>query len=143
MRRSLSWVLLTAAALGLAAAPARAQDESRLISTPAERFQMAPGGVDMRTGRFVYDDTDLAIGGGAQNGGLALSRTLTQPVSGHVNPFGNLSHNWDIMIAERMINIEHPGQAAGDYQIEVHFGGRSQTFRSRFQRRRRGRDQRL
>ena len=69
----------------------------------------------------------------AQDGGLVLSRTLTQPVLGHVNPFGNLSHNWDIMVAERMINIENPGQAAGDYQIEVHFGGRSQTFRSRFQ----------
>ena len=127
MKRRLAWALV-AGALGLAAAPARAQDESRLINTPAERFQMAPGGVDMRTGRYVYDETDLAIGG-AQDGGLVLKRTLTQPVSGHVNPFANLSHNWDIMITERIINVEQP---EGYYQIEVHFGGRSQTYRSRF-----------
>ena len=36
---------------------------------------MAPGGVDMRTGRYVYSETDLSIGG--EGGGLTLTRTLS------------------------------------------------------------------
>ena len=86
------------AMLAALAAPAAAQEqgETRLISTPAETFAMAPGGVDMRTGRYVYNETDLAIGG--ESGALALTRTMTQPVPGHANPFANLSHNWDIMM---------------------------------------------
>lgn len=120
------------AALAALATPARAQEqgESRLISTPAETFAMTPGGVDMRTGRYAYSETDLTIGGeGSQ--GLTLARTMTQPVNGHVNPFANLSHNWDIMVSERRINIDQPSAPGTDYRIMVHYGGRSQTFEAR------------
>jgi RHS repeat-associated protein len=108
-------------------APARAQGESRLINTPAESFVMAPGGVDMRTGRYVYSETDLSIGG---EGGLALTRTMTQNIPGHGNPFGNLSHNWDITISELRIQYDNPQLSGNDFRIFVNFGGRSQTFKS-------------
>ena len=106
-----------------AAVPAAAQETSKLINTPAEKFAIAPGGVDMRTGRYAYSETDLSIGG--ESGGLALTRILAADVKGHANPFGNLSHNWDIMVSEK-----RPDGA--DFQINVHYGGRSQTFRSRY-----------
>ena len=88
----------------------------------------------MRTGRFVYNETDLAIGGDAGGGGLALTRTMSQSVDGHGNPFANLSHNWDIMITEQRIDFDNPAHSGAgypDYQINVHFGGRSQTYRGR------------
>lgn len=128
--------LLTAAiACGLAALPALAQESGggRLINTPAEHFAIAPGGVDMRTGRYVYNETDLAIGGGATGGGLVLSRTMAESIAGHANPFGNLAHNWDIMISEMMVDPDNPGTDGTAYQIAVHFGGRSHTYRSRIQ----------
>jgi RHS repeat-associated protein len=127
--KAASWALLAFGAL----APAAAQEpgETRLINTPADTFLMAPGGVDMRTGRFVYNETDLNIGG--ESGGLALTRTMTQSVDGHGSPFANLSHNWDIMITELRINYDNPGRSGIDYQINVHFAGRSQTFRGRQQ----------
>jgi len=124
-------ILLVTLALATGSTPASAQDASTttLINTPAEQFLRTPGGVDMRTGRFAYDETDLTIGGG--DGALTLARTMAPSVDGHANPFGNLSHNWDIMISELRINYEDPSKWGNDYQINVHFAGRSQTYRAR------------
>jgi len=127
---ALSLALLAPAYL---TAPARAQGEPQAnVSPPAETYAVSPGGVDMRSGRYAYNQTDLAIGG--EGGALALSRTLSQPVLEHNNPFANFSHNWDILISEKRINA-HQGifrHTIGqpDYQIEIVFAGRSQTFRS-------------
>ncbi|MEO7178778.1 MAG: hypothetical protein ABIW83_08030, partial [Allosphingosinicella sp.] len=121
-------LLLAALAVLAPAAPAAAVDKP--VNTPAEKFVTAPGGVDLRTGRFVYEEGDLAIGGEG-NAGLAFSRTLTATVPGHANPFGNLSHNWDIMVSERKFSISDPTLSGGsDFQINVHFGGRSMTYQS-------------
>ncbi|MET1111321.1 MAG: hypothetical protein ABWX67_07330, partial [Allosphingosinicella sp.] len=126
MRRFL--VRAALAAVAALASPAAAVD--KLVNTPAEKFVTAPGGVDLRTGRFVYEEGDLAIGGEG-NAGLSFSRTLTATVPGHSNPFGNLSHNWDIMVSERRFSMFDPQLATGpDFQINVHFGGRSQTYQS-------------
>jgi len=121
---------LAAALVALApVAPAAAVD--KLVNTPAEKFVTAPGGVDLRTGRFVYEEQDLSIGGEG-NAGLSFSRTLTATVPGHINPFGNLSHNWDIMVSERKFSIDNPDSPSGqDFQINVHFGGRSMTYQAR------------
>jgi RHS repeat-associated protein len=128
-RRLLAPALAAVLAILAAAAPAAAAD--KLINTPAEKFVTAPGGVDLRTGRFVYEETDLSIGGEG-NAGLSLARTLTATVPGHENPFGNLSHNWDIMVSERRFSIDDPESSSGDdYQINVHFGGRSMTYQAR------------
>jgi YD repeat-containing protein len=123
--------LALAIALGvLAAGPARA-DPSATNAPPAERFEVSPGGVDMRSGRYVYSQTDLAIGGDA---GLAFTRTLAQQVLGHASPFGNFSHNWEILLSEKRVDVEHGKFGAhdggGDFQIEIAYGGLSQTFRS-------------
>jgi RHS repeat-associated protein len=123
--------LLLFGALAAVPAAAQQQNQGRLINTPADSFAMAPGGVDMRTGRYVYNETDLSIGG---ESGLALIRTMTQNIPGHGNPFGNLSHNWDITVSEIRINYDNPqqwGPGYSDYRIFVNFGGRSQTFKAR------------
>ncbi|HET9640435.1 MAG TPA: hypothetical protein VFP12_14640, partial [Allosphingosinicella sp.] len=120
-----------AAALAALAASAPASAVDKLVNTPAEKFVTAPGGVDLRTGRFVYEEGDLAIGGEG-NSGLSFSRTLTATVPGHNNPFGNLSHNWDIMVSERRFSIDNPESGSGpDFQIFVHYGGRSMTYQAR------------
>jgi hypothetical protein len=127
------WLISAATAVWVLAqgTPAFAQQSSTNIAPPPEKFDISPGGVDMRSGRYAYSQTDLAIAGEA---GLSLTRTLTQQVAGHTNPFGNFSHNWDVLVIEKRINIDQGnfkhliGQP--DYQIEIAFGGRSQTFRA-------------
>ncbi|HEU0100668.1 MAG TPA: hypothetical protein VFQ67_18055, partial [Allosphingosinicella sp.] len=115
--------LLAAAAAAALAAPASAAD--RLINTPAEKFVTAPGGVDMRTGRYVYSRTDLSIG--PEQGGLALTRTLAANLPGHSNPFANLSHNWDVMVSETLSPTTN-SEGQHDLQVNVHYQGRSQTY---------------
>ena len=99
-----------------------------LVNTPAEKFAMAPGGVDLRTGHYVYNETDLSIGG---DGGLTFSRTMPAAIlAGHAMPFANLSHNWDIMILEMFVPPPDPNYSPGLVrQMTVHFGGRVQTYR--------------
>ncbi|HEX8307661.1 MAG TPA: hypothetical protein VF645_04505, partial [Allosphingosinicella sp.] len=119
------FALLALAAGGFASSAAAAAD--KLNNTPAEKFIIAPGGVDMRTGRYVYNETDLSIGGEG-NGGLALTRTLTANApNGHFNPFASLSHNWDIMVTETQSEKLNERNEY-DRFAHVHFGGRSQTF---------------
>ena len=80
---------------------AAAQDDpqpSRVVSVPADQFVMAPGGVDLRSGRYVYSNIDLSIGGTGQPSSLTLTRTMVDSVLGHYNPFGNFSDNWEMMI---------------------------------------------
>lgn len=117
-------------AMSASPAPATAQAQASVNAPPAERLAVTPGGVDMRSGRYAYDQTDLAIGG---EGGLTVARTLAQPVAGHVNPFANFSHNWDVLISEKRVDIFHSlfthQSGRPDYQMEVTFGGLSQTFR--------------
>lgn len=109
------------------APPARADS---LLAAPSDKFVISPGGVDMRSGRYAYTHTDLSIGGA---GGLELSRTMNQQVLGHTNPFANFSHNSDMMVVETRVNINQGNFRNGsglDYQIQVAFGGLSQTFRT-------------
>jgi hypothetical protein len=112
--------------------PALAQDAAANVSPPQEKLVVAPGGVDMRSGRYAYSQTDLSIGG--ETGGLAMTRTLAQPVMGHNNPFANFSHGFDILVSEKRIfvheNIYKHSPGMPDYQIEIAFGGKSETFRS-------------
>lgn len=130
MRLRLAPRLALAAGL-LAASPALAQTPSPTNAPPAEKFETSPGGVDMRSGRYVYSQTDLSIGGDT---GLAFTRTLAQQVLGHASTFGNFSHNFDILLSEKRVDIEHGKFGAHDggpdFQIEIAFGGLSQTFRS-------------
>jgi YD repeat-containing protein len=115
----------TLALLGLAAAaPASAQ--SKMVTSPAEKFVMTPGGVDMRTGRYIYNETDLTIGGGDKP--LALTRTTPVYAGAHANPFGNFSSNWDIMLLETRVDLNEGSPAGLDYRMHVFFGGNMLTF---------------
>lgn len=98
---------------------------------PAEQFAISEGGVDMRTGRYAYSKQDLTIGGGPDAGGLALARQLSTAIPGHIDAFGNLSHNWDILLTEKRIDLlngNYDNAAGIDYRIMVHVGGRTETF---------------
>lgn len=114
--------------------PAWAQSAQQALSAPpAEKFAIAPGGVDMRTGTYASQATDLSAGPGDGDAGLKLTRILGYFVRGHNNPFGNFSSNWDIMITQKRIDITHGTTADNsgtDYQVSVRYGGRSQTFRA-------------
>lgn len=124
MRVLMRWIALS---MGLACAQVgMAADEPTIVNNPAEKYAMAPGGVDMRTGQYVYSQTDVSIG--PESGGLALTRTSPVYVSGHANPFGNFSHNWDIMLVERRIGLTPPMETGPDFRMNMHVGGRSFVF---------------
>jgi hypothetical protein len=132
MKTSRSWTAGGICVLIFLSQPLFAQDGSRGNNAPpAEKLAVSPGGVDMRSGRYVYEQTDLSAGG--EDGGLTLTRSAVQQVAGHTNPFANFSHNWDILLTEKRVNIlennfvHNPGQP--DYQIEIAFGALSQSFR--------------
>lgn len=131
MRQLKALVLWASVLIGsVSATPLLAQSRGT-NAPPQEALAVTPGGVDMRSGRYAYDQRDLTIGG--EGGALSLVRTLTQTVAGHSNPFGNFSHNWDVMIAEKRVDIYQNifvHTRGIDYQLEVAFGGRSQTFRA-------------
>lgn len=121
------------AALGGLAIVSPAFAQSTSSSPPAEKFVISPGGVDMRTGRYGYDMTDLSVGESNETGGLALSRTLSTAVVGHQDPFGNFSHNWDVYMTETAVDLANGvyNQNTGpDQRMSIRFGGRSETFES-------------
>lgn len=125
-------IAVLAAILG--ATNASAQDgTSALAAPPAEKYAIGPGGVDMRTGQYVYKATDLSAGPGDAATSLTLTRSLEYEVLGHLNPFGNFADNWDIMLTQKRIDLlngRYDDGSGTDYQVSVHYGGRSQTFRS-------------
>jgi hypothetical protein len=93
---------------------------------------IAPGGVDMRTGRYVYSQTDLSVGQGESL--FELKRIMKALVRGHIDPFGNFSHNWDISLSEKRVNIDQHSFDHGsgtDFRINVNYGGLTETFQSR------------
>ncbi len=95
------------------------------LAPPPESFAISPGGVDIRTGRYTTNETDLSVGT------LALTRILSSDLFDHRDPFGNFSHNWDIRLIEERIDIATGNYTHGtgrDYRITVNFGGRAATF---------------
>lgn len=118
----------------IAMAPLRAQEQpyTAFMSPPADRIVVSPGGVDMRTGRYMFSQTDLSIGG--ESGGLALTRQAATGVLAHVEPLANFSHNFDIMLTEArvdMVKMNFDPGAGQDYRISVHYAGRADTFQAR------------
>ena len=116
------------AALGVALLPAPAAAQSQpWASTPAEKAAVSPGGVDMRTGRYLTPETDLSIGD------LSLSRNMGPNVQGHVRSFANFSHNWEIVLVEKRVYVfgkDFNHQHGSDYRITVYIGGLGDTFDS-------------
>jgi RHS repeat-associated protein len=112
---------------GIIARPsdALAQQATYLNAPSPEKIAVTSGGVDIRTGRYAYSKTDVAIGD--SGGAIAVERTMPTAILGHVAPYGNFSHNWDILLTIKAVPLDqYPGQF--DYIANVNFGGRSQTF---------------
>lgn len=87
---------------------------------PPEKFAQSPGGVDMRSGHYLYSHTDLTIGG---DNGLTLTRVIDDK--------GRISHNWLITLEEdRVKNCLGDVPSEYDYVTSVKFGPLSQTFRA-------------
>ncbi|MES2055158.1 MAG: hypothetical protein V4564_04390 [Pseudomonadota bacterium] len=110
------------------AVPAGAQD-SRLVSNPADHFTTAPGGVDLRSGRYVYNETDLAIGGAGQPSSLSLTRTMPDPALITGNSFGNFASNWHVMLHIYAYDLDGDGTKT-DWRAIVYSRGLSTTFDS-------------
>ncbi len=134
------WAALLGATLllsGLAGVPAFAQSDEPIttqIAPAPEKYAITPGGVDIRTGRYPIRQTDLTIGDVSEAGGLALTRQELASVPGHISPFANMTHNWDITLTIKTNNP--PSGIYNDYvgapyaTAVVTFGGRSATFTS-------------
>jgi RHS repeat-associated protein len=103
-------------------------------SVPAEVVQEGPGNVDMRSGKFIFNQIDLSIGD--TNSGIQLIRNLSVvdlADNEYLNQdFGNtFSHNWSIrMIETRIQTIGDRGPSDYDFQFSIQYGGLSTTFRS-------------
>ena len=115
----------------LAARPRRARlAQAANISPPPDGSRVAGGSKCARA--LCLPPNRQTVGPG--DGGFSLTRTLAQPVIGHNNPFANFSHDWEILLSEKRIDIigGHFAHSVGypDYQIEIAFGGLSQTFRA-------------
>ncbi|WP_152569457.1 MULTISPECIES: hypothetical protein [Sphingomonas] len=129
LRRSVS---ILGAALSLVVLGGPAYGDS-ILAPPPEKMLISPGGVDLRSGRYNYEHKDVAIG---DANGIVLTRSISQQLVGHNNPFGSFSHSFDIMVSEKRINLFTGDLINGhgnDFQIEVNFGGLSQTFSSQQQ----------
>jgi YD repeat-containing protein len=129
--RALAWAIAAVGSGQPVAAQTFGSSIQAYVSPPAEKLAVTPGGVDIRTGRYAHHETDLSIGG--ESGGLALTRTMGLGVKGHIEPFANFSHNWEILLTERRVDIARGNYDQGggqDFRISVRFGGRADTFDS-------------
>lgn len=112
--------------------PASAQTRTpqAFSSAPADHLLMTAQGVDLRSGSFNYSQTDLSIGE-PNDAALQLTRIARGGIWGHLEPFGNLTHNHDIKIAEKRVNINDRKYNHGtgfDFRMIVRVGSRSDTF---------------
>ena len=84
----------------------------------------------MRTGRYVERSTDLAIGTEqGDTAGIALVRLEAAPQSGRENPFGNMTHMWDISLQIKA--GARPSGLSRDLVYDVawvNFDGRTASF---------------
>ena len=129
VRKALTLMAVMALPLFVVAGPVSAQT---IVNNPAETLISSPGQVDMSTGRFAYNETDLSAGP-LEKGGVELSRVMAPVIPNHASPFGNMSHNWDITISEKRGSVATAdwGIGGSDYRMVVNFRGLSDTFESR------------
>lgn len=96
-----------------------------LLIGPPEEYSVSPGGVDMRTGRYAEREVDLSIGDEA----ISVTRLEESYKQSHVNPMGNMTHNWNITL--QLKDGPRPSGMNVDLVYDVawvNFGGRSRSF---------------
>lgn len=97
---------------------------------PPEKTLENPANVDMRTGYYSYNQTDLAIGG---SGGISLARLFDRDSFGQIKPgvVGGFSHNWIIRVNEKRVKVCDANLPKDfDYAVTVHAGPRTKSFRA-------------
>ncbi|MEG3088532.1 hypothetical protein U1739_14300 [Sphingomonas sp. PB4P5] len=97
---------------------------------PPDSMVRSPGGVDMRSLRYIFNEKDLSIGN-VQFGGLDFRRTAVnaRPTrigndSFQLGTLGQFSDNWDIVLAQRSRGI---GQG---YDVSISSEGIGDSFYS-------------
>ena len=102
-----------------------AQSTSYLDAPSPEKTAVTSGGVDIRSGKYAYSKVDASVGDGSDT--LELKRIMPTAIRGHISPFGNFSHNWDILLS---ITRQKIGTASGQYNYRAHvnFEGHTETF---------------
>ncbi|WP_343760389.1 hypothetical protein, partial [Parasphingorhabdus litoris] len=85
--------------------------------SPAEEYSVSEAGVDMRTGQFLYSNSDLSIGN------LSLTRHNGSNDWKWSKPMGQFSHNWHIYVTYKPIKT-------GGAQFAVVADGRGHGFTS-------------
>lgn len=128
MRRATEFLIVCGAVIAFALsmpsqAFAQTMPSSYLNAPTPDKVAVSAGGVDVRTGHDVNSSTDLSVGSGG--GAIALQRSTPTAIQGHVSPFGNFSHNWDITLVIKATLNQYN---TNDYTASVNFGGRSQSF---------------
>lgn len=96
------------------------------ISPPAENWTVTEGGVDLRTGAYVYSQTDLSLG--TEGSSLSLTRTTSAGVLGHHDPFGSFAHEWEIFYTAYQHYSGDMSDPDITNRISVWVGGRAETF---------------
>lgn len=128
-----NWTIGAAAVLlALTGNGSAAFAQAKLINMPAEQVMVSPGGVDLRTGRYNYNQTDVSIGQGEN--GIGLTRTISSTVPSRSEfSFGNFSHNWDASMEIIRVDLSERARKGGwpsgtDYMAFVNYDGRNVTF---------------
>ena len=90
-------VIAWAIALFVALAPVSQAQEPPQAPTsnpaPAEKYMISEGGVDMRTGQYIFSNPDFG-----ENPGLPLTRDSGPNGMQWWKPMGQFSHNWHIFL---------------------------------------------
>lgn len=128
-----NWAIGAAAALlALTGNVSAGFAQAKLINMPAEQVMVSPGGVDLRTGRYTYSQTDVSIGQGEN--GISLTRTISSIVPAQsAFSFGNFSHNWDASMGIIRVDLYERARTGGfpdgtDYMAFINYDGRNITF---------------
>ncbi|RDC58918.1 hypothetical protein HME9302_00094 [Alteripontixanthobacter maritimus] len=102
-----------------------AQEGGGSIAPPPENWSIAGGNVDLRTGSYVYSQTDLSLGGA---GGLSLDRIVSTGLKGYQDAFGSFAHNWDIFATYKQHYSGDMGNPDISDRLMIWRGGRPETF---------------
>ncbi|MBN8809654.1 MAG: hypothetical protein J0I47_15660 [Sphingomonas sp.] len=86
-----------------------------------DAFTASPGGVDLRTGRYISSQTEFTIGDPAR-GGFVFRRSTMNPNRTHIDWMAQFSHNWKIYV------LQQPENSSGTTFVSIVAEGLASTF---------------
>ncbi len=145
-------IISTIAAFGISSASNAQSQPDPIGLVPSDQQIVSSGGVNMKTGEYVYSSVDAQIGGEGEFGGISLVRSIRSgfqndsgPSDGVLIPASTFNHNWNIRIAENLVRLRGYSTLAGehtgypdynhsqnrnqpDYRFEINWSSRTETF---------------